>query len=152
MKVAGIDLSTKKIAVSVLEDDKASEFLEFTAKGQRSHDRLEELSEKFREWVNSTEVELFFIEDISFTRNRRSELDLATVMGVVIAHIYAVGKVPMKFNNMTVKKAFNLSRSSKQDVIKLVEKRLGVTGVSEDVADAFMVALYGSSLTRGVRT
>ena len=120
MRIAGIDLSTKKIAVSFLNGDDARTF-EVEAKGRRSADRFRDLVQNFRSAMNQVETDIVFIEDISFVRNRQTELDLAQVLGAVKAHLYEMGRMLHTFNNQTIKAHFNLARSSKQDIVEFVE-------------------------------
>lgn len=145
MRIAGIDLSTKTIAVSFLNGDDASTF-EVAAKGRRSADRFRDLVQNFRSAMNQVDTDIVFIEDISFVRNRQTELDLAQVLGAVKAHLYEMGRMLHTFNNQTIKAHFNLARSSKQDIVEFVELATSLSGLTEDQADAFLVAMYGRAL------
>lgn len=146
MRIIGIDLSTKKIAVSLLiTDGKASTF-EIKPKGARAADRFRKLMAEFRIQMDRLDVDFVFIEDISFVRNRQSELDLAQVLGGVKEILYCLDQPFLAINNQTIKARFGKTRSAKQDIVVFVEQVVGITGLSEDQADAFLVALYGRSL------
>lgn len=146
--VAGIDLSTKKIAVAVI-DGRELHWHEVLADGTRAGDRFPKLVRGFRRllkepWIGN--VEFFFIEDISFLRSRKNELDMAMVQGAVMSQLELAGKTVQTCNNSTVKAAFNMMRQGKGPVQKLVEKIFNKKKLSEDVADAALVAMYGRTL------
>lgn len=152
MSIAGIDLSTKKIAVAVI-DNRELRWTEVVAtgarKGARAGDRFPKLVRGFKEllyepWIK--DVEFFFIEDISFIRSRKNELDMAMVQGAVMSQLELAGKTYQTCNNSTVKAAFNMMRQGKAAVQRLVERIFQEKGLSEDVADAALVAMYGRTL------
>lgn len=145
MRIAGIDLSTKTIAVSLLNGDEASSF-EVAAKGRRSADRFRDLVQNFRSAMIHVVTDIVFIEDISFVRNRQSELDLAQVLGAIKEILYDMDRALHTFNNQTIKAHFNLARSSKQEVVAFVKLTTGLSELTEDQSDAFLVAMYGRAL------
>lgn len=146
MKVVGIDLSTKKIAI-VVTDGSSLQWLEIESSldGGADPRRREMFNllmvEMYEPWL--TDVEACHIEDISFLRSRRNELDMSKVQGG-IEYAYRTFGVPcFMWNNMTVKALFKLNRKGKEAVKSFVEKRFGVEVPSYDVADATITALYG---------
>ncbi len=145
MRIAGVDISTKVIAVSVL-DPKGPTSFEVKAKGRRAADRFEKLMGGWTGLMETLELDFVFIEDISFSRNRQAELDLAQVLGGMKAVLYGMRRQFRTFNNQTIKAKFNLARSAKADTQALVEKVTGLKGLSEDQSDAFLAAMYGRSL------
>lgn len=147
--IAGIDLSTKKIAVAAIDGRKLVHWTEVTAVGQRAGDRFPKLVHGFRKLTHEgwfRDVEVVFIEDISFIRSRKNELDMAMVQGAVMAQLELAGRTYQSCNNSTVKAAFNMMRQGKAAVRKLVEQTFGEKGLSEDVSDAVLVAMYGRML------
>ncbi len=145
MRIAGVDISTKVIAVSIL-DPKQNTSFEIRVKGGRAADRFEKLIAGWRELMPTLALDFIFIEDISFVRKRQTELDLAQVLGGMKAVLYGLGIQFRTFNNQTIKAKFNLARSAKADTVALVEKVTGLHELSEDQSDAFLAAMYGRSL------
>jgi Holliday junction resolvasome RuvABC endonuclease subunit len=159
MIIVGIDLSTKKVAVVVLRDQPqsrksgtrwtAAKVYEIVAEGSKAADRFPDIVGKFNSFVKAQfdgRASVWaFIEDISFVKGRRTELDLAKVQGALEAILRVHGVGVMTVNNQTVKAAFNLSRSAKNDVVAFVREvaHIGDQKLSEDAADAAIVALYG---------
>lgn len=151
----GIDLSTKKIAIAVGVAPEAHELAvswrEVTAPGDYMADRFRGLVENFRSALEQMKpVDMAFIEDITFTRGRQTELGLAKVMGAVEAHLADCGITYLTVNNVTWKAALGLGSrkgapAERKD--RNVEHAQHFWGVSEnighDVGDALCVLEWG---------
>jgi Holliday junction resolvasome RuvABC endonuclease subunit len=151
-KIAGIDVSTKSVAIAVLgaAAEDAHLWTEVAAKGQRASDRLAELVRGVNAalgeaWIK--DVETFCIEEIGFVRNGRSTIDLAYVVGAMIALLELRGKIVLRFHPMTIKAKFGMARQDKKAVQRFIEGVVEQTLPTDNVADAFLVALYGRSLS-----
>jgi Holliday junction resolvasome RuvABC endonuclease subunit len=146
IKLIGIDLSTKKIALAVGVETVEPQFIELTASEARAADRFNPLMDAFRELLRSLKpVARVFIEDISFVRNRRSELDLAQMLGGVKALLTTAGIPYVTVNNMTWKCALGLGgKASKLAIAEYAAERwLPLEIPSQDAADALCVLEWG---------
>lgn len=154
MKIAGIDLSTKKIAVAVI-DGQNLHWTEIVSDGRRAGDRFVPLVQGFNRLLKMSwfrKAEVVAIEDISFLGSRKNELDMAMVQGAVMAQLELAGFTVQTCNNSTVKAAFNMMRQGKTPVQRLVEKVFSQSRLSSDVADAALVAMYARMLVEGRTT
>jgi Holliday junction resolvasome RuvABC endonuclease subunit len=147
LTLVAIDLSTKKVAIAVFDGEATvPRLIEVVASGARAADRFDALMANFRNRLGQlTPVGRAFIEDISFVRGRRAELDLAKVLGGVVAHLVDAGIPYVTVNNMVWKRDLGLGgRASKSDIAGYVAGRwLGLKIPSQDTADALCVLEWG---------
>jgi len=147
LRLIGLDLSTKKIAIAVYDGEgTVPRFVEVVARGRHATDRLDALLVNFRNQLAQLKpVWGAFIEDVSFVRSRRAELDLAQVLGGVKAHLIEAGITYIAVNNMTWKHDLGLGgRASKTNIAEYVSERwLGLVVPSQDCADALCVLEWG---------
>jgi Holliday junction resolvasome RuvABC endonuclease subunit len=152
VKIAGIDLSTKSIAISVLGDTvHETHWTEIVSKHKTPADRFTQLLHGFRQaltesWIK--DVETFCIEEIGFMANGRTTIDMALVMGAVLGELERRGKIVMQLHVSTIRAKFGLVRSDKKSIQRFVERAIKQKHLPTDnVADAFLVAMYGRSLS-----
>jgi Holliday junction resolvasome RuvABC endonuclease subunit len=148
LTIIAIDLSTKKIAIA--SGRGSTDFpltTEVVADGARAADRFDQLMDGFRALLNSIQpVACAFIEDISFVRGRRAELDLAKVLGGVMAHLVDAGIPYVTVNNMVWKRDLGLGgKATKAAIAAYVAEKHGDTVeiASQDSADALCVLEWG---------
>lgn len=151
----GIDVSTKKIAVGVAAGQEgctlAYSWREVEAPGDHMEDRFRGLAEGFRNALEEFKpVDMAFVEDITFTRARQSELGLAKVLGAVEAHLADCGIPYFLVNNATWRSALGLAgrkgvtkRERKARSVAYAESELGVEAPNHDVGDALCVLRWG---------
>ena len=157
--LAGVDLSTKKISVVVLghEEPYVVELLT-TMKGKKSRDnaqgRFTELTASFAEYLEHdylwAMVERWYIESVGFVRGGRSSLDMAQVLGGVLALLGRAHREYRLVHTMTWKAHFGIAgakgKMAKQLAVAKVQAELGLEVPNDDVADAALVALYGTRI------
>jgi Holliday junction resolvasome RuvABC endonuclease subunit len=157
--LGGIDLSTKKISVVVLghEEPYVVELLTEIEHGKPKNKplgRFVELTTQFAERLKQdymwAMVERWYIESVGFVRGGRSSLDMAQVLGGVLALLGQSYRDYRLVHTMTWKAHFGIAgakgKAAKKLAVAKVQAELGLEVPNDDVADAALVALYGSRL------
>jgi Holliday junction resolvasome RuvABC endonuclease subunit len=151
----GIDVSTKKIAVGIAGAHEAEPYqfswVEVEAAGDHMGDRFRGLVENFRAALEQLRpVDMAFVEDITFTRGRQTELGLAKVLGAVEAHLLDCGIPYMAINNATWRSALGLAgrkgvtkSERKARSIEYMSMLWNVRPPNHDIADALCVLSWG---------
>ena len=126
---------------------------EVQAPGDHMEDRFRALAENFRNALGQLKpVDMAFVEDITFTRGRQTELGLAKVLGAVEAHLTDCGIPYLTVNNVTWKavlglgsrKGTKLERKGRN--VAYARRSWGLAGseLNDDVADALCVLEWGT--------
>ncbi len=149
--ILGIDVSTKRIAVCHAERDfyrVASDTWQHTVtEGAHAVDRFVEFIKVWDSHLRELipDVEMAFIEDVPFVRNRSGTIDLAQFVGAVCA-ICTVHYVPFKLiNNVSWKSKLKI-KGGKPGIMKYVQGNYilpYLPTITQDEADAVCIAEYG---------
>lgn len=157
MKVMGIDLGTHKATVALVRDGEVifSQTLDVTG-GHRSV-VLRELGEFVRMHVADLRPDHIFIEDVVIGNNRKYSIQIAQVMGAVLAYI-GDDALPIAVNNREWKKITGQkmprdSHGQKEVVRAWLRNRSEhayavVCDRDQDRIDAACIALYGYDICR----
>lgn len=138
--IYGLDLSMSKIGVAILDDDKnfiASKLLK--PKASLSHgDKLHFYKTELQKLLGEYEPTIIMIER-GFTRfNKTTQVQFRVhgVINMLFRRYKQVYVSPTEAKKMITGRG----NASKKEVIKSVEKRIGIK-LSEDESDAYAVAL-----------
>ena len=138
MTVAGIDVSTKKIAVVVLFANGRYLDFEIISKKDNASDRFIDLATGFYSFMGNKQVDIVVVETVPFVQNVKTALGLAGVEGAVrtVCALYDIRCE--QINNSTWKKALGIGKG--KDGIAEYVTRLGYNMISQDVMDAYCIA------------
>jgi crossover junction endodeoxyribonuclease RuvC len=149
--VAGVDCSSKNIAVFIMDQDKkrlASFYFESTLKDPDS--RLDQLigwaDTDLSNAIDFYHISFAAVENPVYLSNPIASSGIAQVIGYVKS-VFARKRVPfMGIDNMSWKKAvLGSGKASKEEIMKLSVSNWGTDQIkNQDLADASCVALWAS--------
>ena len=144
--IAGIDVSTKKIAVVTLYSDNPVPVIwEAISTEPLVAERFSDLIEQFYLYMIGHNANIAVVETIPFVQNARTALALANIEGAVRAVCSLLGIPCEQINNSVWKKTLGIGRT-KEAVAAYVEAKGGYNIVSQDAKDAYCIVLAWKTL------
>lgn len=150
MLVLGCDCSSKLIGCVLLGDDNSFFAEVLKAVDLKDTDiRFRDLFNKFRDFLNGLISEgkkpnVCYIEQAIYLQNVKTTLAIAGVIDAVRLACFMEGIPYDIIDNKTWKKwVVGNGKASKEQIMEFVKLRWGDKIISQDVADASAIALYG---------
>lgn len=145
----GVDLDTRQVSFVVVgADEKVAEQLSVSADGKYATDRFGTLSRMVHHTVGilgvAFDVHLVVIEALPFIKHRGRYGDLAVVLGAIrtACEVYSLPHIVVA--GATWKSKLGLSpKATKADITKYTKKEHKQEFDTQDLTDAFCLALYG---------
>jgi Holliday junction resolvasome RuvABC endonuclease subunit len=146
--VAGVDCSTFKIAVVILNDErKVLSAVELVATGE-TKERVQSLMRQFSQRLGVDPYWLgarwWAVEDVGFVRGGRTTILLAEVVGAVRGALETARRNTYLVHPMTWKSKVGVKGSgqeAKESSRRIARSKLGFRTRSDDLSDASLVAL-----------
>jgi len=156
MRILGIDPGTATTGFGIIEE-KNDEYkvINFgcirTKAGIKLEVRLNEISNDLDELINKFKPDQAAIEEIYFSKNAKTAIDVAHARGVLIQKLNEK-KIPIKsYNPMQVKLALcSTGKAKKPQMQKMIKMLLKLNEIpsSDDAADALAIALCHGNFIR----
>lgn len=170
--VMGIDMSTKAIAFSILDEGRLKHYGKIYIEGENIYDKCGDANKKIYHMLKLYEPDIVLIEAAVFVNNRQVVKKLASVIGAVGGVCVALGTrvdevAPISWQtfigngNLTKDEKKEIKKENpdasktklskfgrefrKQRTLDLIKERFGVTVTDDDVGDAIGVGWYGAA-------
>ena len=149
MRILGVDCGSVKTGYGVIDTDGRDHCL--VAAGAISlksnthlRERLARIASELRELIRRHQPEAAAVEEVFYSRNVKTALQLAHVRGVVLLAISEAGLEFAEYSPLEIKHSVvGYGRAEKQQVQMMVHSLLRLTETirSEDACDALAVAM-----------
>ena len=152
MRIAGIDLGIKKIAISIWEDNLLVVTRAYESQVSQRYDQLDDITTWLVHVLRDQEPDHVFIEDTLIGNNKNYSIRLSQTMGAVLAALSPITKkMPMGVylvNNKTWKKeVVGNGNANKNSVKNYIEQKnsayAALCGNDQDRFDAACIGYYG---------
>lgn len=151
-RILGVDWDTRRLAWAIYDGRRFIKVEEKILKASMPvDDRFYELMYIFEEVLETTKSDILFIEDATYVRNKKGFLKLGPVLGGLRATALAFGIESSDIRlvaGSVWKKNIGLSGNANKKAVAEWVHKFGPQdqeGWSQDMKDAFVIGLYGSS-------
>lgn len=115
-----------------------------TLAGQPMEQRLWQLWQDAQRLIAEYRPECCVVEKLFFSRNQKTAVGVYQARGVLLALIGQAGLPVLELSPQEIKQSLTGSgRAGKKDVLRMVERLLGVQPQKDDAADALAAAMAG---------
>ncbi len=153
MKILGIDPGFATIGLGVIEsvNSQTSALVDYccitTPSTMQFEDRLQEISSDLLQYVKQHQPELCVIEELFFTTNKTTAINVAQARGVILHTVHSqnipiIGAAPRGLKTALTGDG-NADKKQMQEMIKMILS-LDEIPKPDDAADALGLAIYGS--------
>jgi Holliday junction resolvasome RuvABC endonuclease subunit len=158
MKIVGVDLGIKKVALGFVTDGKVMGTEAYDSNSSLRTRQLMDISDYVYNEVRYCEPDYVFIESTIIGNNRKYSIKLAETMGAVLSGLGQLQTEQdfdvLTVNNKTWKKAVigngNALKSAVRGYLDGIAPYADLCGGDQDRYDAAVVGLYGWGLTNSV--
>lgn len=153
MRVLGIDPGLATVGIGLIEssspqDMRCEDWLTITTRPKRPiHERLDEIARDLEEYLSQTKPDLIAIEEVYFSVNEKTAIDVAQARGVLlhvasrhVSDIIEVGPLQLK---STITGDGNADKRQVQDMVMHI-LNLTERPRPDDAADALALAVFGA--------
>jgi Holliday junction resolvasome RuvABC endonuclease subunit len=151
MQIAGVDCSTKKIAIFYINSDGSCETTEITSKKEDTSVRINDMFEAVCAEMKRRKPDMVYVENSPYLQNIKVTLAIHSVVDSV-RFACVLAKVAMQTIEVTSwkKACCGNGRAEKSDVMQWAKLKYGDKLItSQDIADAAGVASFGWNMVKG---
>jgi len=158
MRVIAIDPGYGRVGIAILEKKNNKETILHsecfeTHPKETLHLRISKVGEQVNKLILEHHVDYMAIEDLFFSKNTKTALDVAYARGVIINQAFRNNIPVQEYTPNQIKVALTgYGRATKKDMYTMVEKILGIstTGIIDDEIDAIGVGITFFASYKGV--
>ena len=145
MQIAGVDCSTKKIAIFYINSDGTCETTEIVSTKEDTSARIEEMFKVVSEEMKRRKPNMVYVENSPYLQNIKVTLAIHSVVDSV-RFACVLAKVPMQTIEVTSwkKDVLGNGRADKTQIMTWAKAKYGQAITSQDLADASAIAEYGA--------
>lgn len=145
MLIAGVDCSTKKIAIFYIHDDGSYETTEIIGKSEDTSARINEMFEVVCEEIKHRKPDMVYVENSPYLQNIKVTLAIHSVVDSV-RFACVLSKISMQTIEVTSwkKDVLGNGRAEKSQIMIWAKAKYGDAIISQDIADASCIAEYGA--------
>ncbi len=150
MKILGIDPGSTRIGYGLIESSGSLTAIDFgliEIPKQSKEGKIRELHDRFKALLVKTKPELVAIEELFFSKNQKTALEVAEARGIMKLLVVQANVPLLEYGPREVKLAItNNGIADKQAVITMVERilKIKIKG-PDDIADALAIALTAAA-------
>jgi crossover junction endodeoxyribonuclease RuvC len=146
MQIAGVDCSTKKIAIFYINSDGSCETTEITSKKEDTSVRINDMFEAVCAEMKRRKPDMVYVENSPYLQNIKVTLAIHSVVDSV-RFACVLAKVAMQTIEVTSwkKDVLGNGRAEKSQIMAWAKAKYGEKVItSQDLADASAIAEYGA--------
>jgi len=151
MLILGIDPGLATVGIGIIESDakEALRVIDYctieTAKGNANADRLHEIANDLSSIIRKHHPSIAVIEKLYFETNQKTAMAVAEARGVILLTCANEGLSIIEPTPLELKVAVTGDgKADKRQMQNMINRMLGLDSLSDDVADALGLAIYGS--------